>query len=180
MSSCRWRVLNKMQQIKMKILLLNSTYEPLDIVSMERAMILLVNNKVEVIHQHRTKKIRSVNTEYPYPEVVRLKHFVRLKRKDISPTKKNIILRDGCCQYCGSTHKLTIDHVIPKSKGGKDTWTNLVACCHSCNNKKGDKSVEEIGFVLLNKPTKPHSLKYTRDYSKFFEVNSWEDYLFVK
>ncbi len=163
----------------MKILLLNSTYEPLDTVSLERAMILIVSNKVEVLHQHRTKKIRTISTEYPYPEVVRLKVFVRLKRRELSPTKKNIIFRDVCCQYCGSRHHLTIDHVVPKSKGGKDTWTNMVACCHSCNNKKGDKSLEEIGFTLLKEPTRPNTLTFTRDYSKFYEVDSWSDYLFI-
>lgn len=164
----------------MKILLLNSTYEPLDTVSLERAMILVVSNKVEIIHKHRSKKIHTINTEYPYPEVLRLRSYVRVKRKELSPTKRNIILRDRKCQYCGSTYQLTVDHVIPKSKGGKDTWTNLVACCHSCNNKKSDRSPEEMGWVLMNKPVRPHNLKFTRELSKFYEYDTWSDYLFIK
>jgi 5-methylcytosine-specific restriction endonuclease McrA len=163
----------------MKVLLLNATYEPLSTIKIERAMVLLISQKAEVIHSSEKRVIRTVNKEYPCPEVVRLKSFVRVKFKEIAPSKRNIIDRDGECQYCGSKHRLTIDHVIPTSKGGENTWTNLVACCWDCNNKKGDRTPGEWGHQLKRQPFRPTQLSVIKVYSKENKIPSWENYIFI-
>lgn len=164
----------------MKTLLLNGDYTPLSTISVERAMILLMTEKVEILHAKSGKYINTVKDKYPFPEVVRLKFFVYIKNKEIMPTKGNIFRRDGnTCQYCGSKKDLTIDHVVPVSKGGKSTWTNMVTACHKCNNKKGDKSLEEIGYKLHNMPRKPGFLNIFHEYYREHSLESWKDYIFI-
>ena len=110
----------------------------------------------------------------------RLKFFVYIKRNELAPTKHNIFRRDAnTCQYCGSKKDLTIDHVVPVSKGGKNTWTNMVTACHKCNNKKGDKSLEDIGFTLKSTPRKPGFFNIFHDYYKENSLESWKDYIFI-
>lgn len=162
-----------------KVLLLNATYEPLNTIKVERAMVLVINNKVDIVHSNLMHKIRTVNDEYPWPEVVRLKNYVRVKFKDLSPSKKNIIDRDGSCQYCGLTKRLTIDHVIPVSKGGENSWTNMVTCCWDCNNRKGNRSPEEWGVPLIREPFRPTHLSVIKVYSKENKIKSWESYIFL-
>lgn len=163
----------------MNVLLLNASYEPLDTISVERAMILLITEKVELIHAKIGKFIRTITQEFPFPEVVRLKLFVRFNRKELQPTKRNIFDRDlHTCQYCGSTKNLTIDHVLPVSKGGKNTWSNMVTCCFKCNNKKGNQLLDECGMTLKKTPGKPTYIHVIRKYSRENEINSWGDYIF--
>lgn len=132
--------------------------------------------KAEIIHANDRKKIRTIKTSFPYPEVVRLKRFVPLKIKRMAPTRRNILLRDQfTCQYCGARIELTIDHIIPKSRGGMDTFENLVACCSRCNRTKGDKTPEEAGMKLLSTPNNPSFLALF----KTKVLKSWEPYLFM-
>ena len=146
------------------VLVLNSSYEPLNFTSWKRAIILLFKEKAQYISK----------------KVIRLVNFVRIPFRTqqlIHPTKANIIKRDNQeCQYCGSKSHLTVDHVIPRSKGGKNTWENLVACCETCNVKKGNLDLSQLDMKLKNTPRKPISkvmliLNNTRD-------DEWREFLY--
>ncbi|RPH95902.1 MAG: HNH endonuclease, partial [Calditrichaeota bacterium] len=123
-----------------KVLLLNQNYEPLCVVSARKAIILFYLQKVEII-ESRSQLVRSQFLAYPLPSVIRLTCFVHIPQKRVELNRGNIMRRDGyACQYCG--HKkgaLTIDHVLPRTRGGDDSWENLVCACVNCNNKKGDR-----------------------------------------
>jgi len=163
-----------------KVLLLNATYEPLDVVDIERAMILYLSNKVDLLHDSDYKKIHTISMDFPYPEVIRLKKYAHIKRRKVVPTKRNILLRDEyTCQYCGSKKNLTIDHVTPISRGGGNTFENMITCCHKCNNKKGDKTPEEAGMELNKIPTHPSFFNQFKIYSSHNEMNSWNNYIFI-
>ena len=149
-----------------KVLVLNASYEPLNVTNWKRAVVLLIKGKAEQL-EHSDSFIYKA---FPLPSVIRLRYYVKVPYKDIPLTRRNILDRDRCtCQYCG--HKgdsLTLDHVIPRSRGGKDSWDNLVAACVSCNISKGNKTPKEASMPLKKQPRKPYSslyfeiLKYTR------------------
>ncbi|MGB9702325.1 MAG: HNH endonuclease [Candidatus Kapaibacteriota bacterium] len=102
-----------------------------------------------------------------------------MPNRNIDLTRKNIMKRDGMqCQYCGKKHiQLTVDHILPKSRGGKDEWENLVTACYECNNKKGNRTPEEAGMKLLSIPKRPNPLSFIKNNLTARE-NSWKDYLF--
>jgi len=146
------------------ILVLNASYEPLNFTSGKRAILLVIKNKAEVLGNL----------------VVRLLHFVRLPYERIKcnrPVRRLVYLRDkNKCQYCGSTKRLTIDHIIPSSRGGKDTWENLTVACFSCNILKGDKFLSETNLKLRTKPRKPiNKMLFSLDNSN---VPEWQKYNF--
>lgn len=144
-----------------RTLLLNSTYEPLLIISWQRATTMLYLGKVEVLKSYDSW-LRSVSMKIRTPAVVRLTHFVRRHRVRIAFSRRNVFLRDGHrCQYCDvllPAHELTADHVIPRSKGGKTTWDNVVAACAPCNRKKGGRTPSQARMKLPKKPARPSSL----------------------
>lgn len=125
------------------VLVLNSSYEPLNITSWKRAVVLLLKEKAQILST----------------QVIRLLDYVRVPLSKIMshrPSKTMIYKRDNnSCQYCGSTRNLTIDHVIPKCRGGEDTWENLVVACGPCNTKKGNIPLEHTGMRLRRKPRPP-------------------------
>ena len=142
----------------MRALLLDSTYFPVRIVSWQKAMILVLTNRAEIVEEYPDKQIRTVSQKYNLPRIIKL--FARHKNNQhVKFTRFNLFLRDNFqCQYCADKfplHKLTFDHVIPQSKGGKTTWENVVACCHPCNLKKGSKTPEQVGMRLLRQPKQP-------------------------
>ena len=147
------------------VLVLNASYEPLNVCTGRRAIVLILKNKAMALSR----------------QVIRLVTYVKLPFSKINskkPSRTLIMKRDGfTCQYCGADRNLTIDHVIPQSRGGKDTWENLVACCYSCNNTKDDRTPEEWGVELLNRPRPPFSrfLLTLNDCT----VAEWREYLFV-
>ena len=140
-----------------KSLVLNYSYEPLQFCSAKRAIIMIFNERAEFIESDGYV-IRSPTTTFKLPAVIRVLNIVkRSKRRGISFSKKNILRRDNfTCQYCGvSNNSLTVDHVLPKSRGGKSNWINVVVACKPCNLKKGDQTPSERGMQLLTKPSKP-------------------------
>jgi 5-methylcytosine-specific restriction endonuclease McrA len=164
-----------------KSLVLNYSYEPLQFCSAKRAIIMIFNERAESIESDGYL-IRSPTTIFKLPAVIRVLNMVkRSKRRDISFSKKNILRRDNfTCQYCGATdNSLTVDHVLPKSRGGKSNWINVVVACKLCNLKKGNRTPLEKGMRLLSKPSKPSS------FWPFFNIPSgpishlkiWEKYL---
>ncbi len=141
-----------------KVLLLNATYEPLSFVSLKRAVVLLLKEKAEVIEATVERKLRAEQISFPFPVVIRLISYVPVPRRVSIPlTRRSLFSRDSyACQYCGTTsHKLTVDHVIPQSRGGKTEWTNVVAACESCNRRKGNKLPAEAKMFPHSKPVKP-------------------------
>lgn len=148
-----------MRLVMERVLLLNQSYEPISVINWQKAISLLVLDKVEVIEEYEGKNIRSKHIVFRMPAVVRLLKAFRRPRKRVKFNKTNVLARDNwkCC-YCGqkfSTSELTYDHVIPRSKGGKTTWNNIVSCCINCNSKKGSRSLNESGMRLRKKPTRP-------------------------
>jgi 5-methylcytosine-specific restriction endonuclease McrA len=143
-------------------LVLNSGYEPIKIVNWRKAIILWFQDKVEVLEFH-TVTVASPSRTFRLPAVMRLKQYIRpYLSLSVRLSRQNIFLRDHhTCQYCRkkfSEKKLTIDHVVPLSKGGRHEWTNVVTACSACNNKKGDKSPEKVNLRLLSSPEKPRWL----------------------
>ncbi|MDE2996471.1 MAG: HNH endonuclease [Bacteroidota bacterium] len=161
------------------VLVLNQDYQALTITSVQRATVLVLLQKAELIEAEQARFVRSPSYRIPWPSIVRLKAYVRLPYKRILLTRKNVLRRDRQrCQYCGSKDRLTIDHVMPKSRGGKDTWDNLVAACVPCNNRKGNRTPEEASMELSRKPFRPSYVMYIRDYVGSLD-DTWKPYLFL-
>jgi 5-methylcytosine-specific restriction endonuclease McrA len=162
-----------------KVLVLNQNYEPITICNARRAIILTYLGKAEVISSVNNKVIRTVYRTFEYPSIVRLIIFVRVPFKKIILSRKNIIRRDNHrCQFCGASSNLTIDHIIPKSRGGEDTWENLTTACIKCNNKKGDRILEEAKMVLYNNPKKPSHITFIKNFAGKVDED-WKPYLFM-
>lgn len=159
-----------------KVLVLNYDYTPVNITNISRALKLVIREKAEVVKEG-TKIFRSEKLSFKAPIIIRLLNYVKIKFFKVVLTKKNILIRDNFkCVYCDSNKNLTLDHLIAKSKGGKNDWLNLVTCCDSCNKKKGDKTPEESKMVLLRKPFKPSYYTFLKSYlEKSF--SDWDDYL---
>jgi 5-methylcytosine-specific restriction endonuclease McrA len=136
-------------------LVLNATYEPLCIVPLRRAVVLVLAEKAIVVEAGE-EVMHSQRTSIAVPTVVRLAHYVRVPyRRDVPLTRRAVLDRDGhACAYCG-VRADTIDHVRPRSRGGQHVWTNVVAACARCNHRKGDRLLPEIGWHLANPPRQP-------------------------
>ncbi len=141
-------------------LVLNATYEPIGVVSGKRAMLLALSEKVDVLAESGDV-IASERLSLAIPSVVRLRYYVKVPYQRTAPlNRKAIFARDhGRCQYCGSPAE-SIDHVIPRSRGGEHTWTNVVACCRRCNTTKANRLLSEGSMVLRSKPTAPTRLAW--------------------
>lgn len=138
-----------------KVLVLNASYEPLNICSWRRAVVLIMKGKAESVEHNGKVCYRN----FPLPTVIRLRNYVKIPYKEISLSRRNVLHRDNyTCQYCGERrHDLTIDHIFPRSRGGRDSWENVVAACLKCNVKKGDRTPREAGLVLMTVPRRPPS-----------------------
>ncbi len=141
------------------VLVLNSTYEPLNIVPVQRAIVLLLKEKAEIVEAAR-HKVRAERMAMEWPLVIRLVVYVPIPRRLPLPlSRRTVLARDMyTCQYCGSKpgkQDLTIDHVIPRSRGGKTNWDNVVTACAPCNRRKGDRLPDEAGMMLHAKPSRP-------------------------
>jgi 5-methylcytosine-specific restriction endonuclease McrA len=144
----------------MRTLVLNAGYEPMQLISWQRALCLVLSDKAEIVATYDAV-VRSISKAVNLPSVVRLTRYVRVVSRFgfVRCTRKNVLLRDGYqCQYCGVKCRpgaITIDHVVPRSRGGKTTWTNVVAACHPCNRRKGSRPLEKCGLVLSRMPRRP-------------------------
>ncbi len=159
-----------------KVLVLNATYQPLNVVSVKRAVILVLKNKAEIVEEDGGS-LRSEKLVMPIPSVVRLAYFVKVPYRDGVPLdRRTIFARDNySCQYCGARAE-SIDHVIPRSRGGTHCWENVVAACRKCNSKKENKLPEEASLRLRRVPQRPH--QHLRIISAASEVHpSWNNYL---
>ena len=139
-----------------RVLVLNQSYEPIMVVGAKRAIILILSEKVDALENYR-ELIHSTYLTLPLPSVIKLKQYAKIRRKDIVLSRKNVLKRDNhTCQYCGiRSVPMTIDHIIPRQRGGEDSWYNLVAACVPCNTHKGNQSQKEAKMILHKKPRKP-------------------------
>lgn len=141
------------------VLVLNASYEPLSVVSLKRAVVLLLKEKAEIVEAAEAV-LRAEHITLPLPLVIRLVYYVRLPRRLSLPlTRRTILARDHyTCQYCGAQPgraELTVDHVVPKSQGGKTVWENVVTACRACNQRKGHLSPAQAGLRLRSEPQRP-------------------------
>lgn len=162
-----------------RVLILNQSYQPISVTATKRAIILMFLEKVEVL-EHYSDFIHSPSTSIQLPSVVKLKHFSKYHFSDIALSRKNILKRDHyTCQYCGRTNMpMTLDHIIPRKLGGKDSWENLVTACTKCNEYKGHRTPRDSNMQLKRTPKKPTRITFFQHYVKKHQQN-WRQYLFM-
>ena len=161
----------------MRTLVLNAGYEPLAIVSFKRALVLVLNDKATVIERVEGEPVRAQHADYDRPAVILLTRYVRVPNgRRVPVSRRGVLRRDGHrCAYCGKA-AATIDHVVPRSRGGRDAWENLVACCLRCNNVKGDRTPQDMNWALRWVPQPPRGAQWTvRGTERSDPV--WEPYL---
>lgn len=164
------------------VLVLNASYEPINICAARRALVLLMKG-VAAAEESAPFQLASARHVLPLPSVIRLLEYRRIPHQSRALSRKNILMRDRyTCQYCGKimpAGELTLDHVIPRARKGETTWENLVACCHPCNNRKGSRTPEEAGMRLARAP-RPFSLHTSRHLMRLLGKgdDQWRKYLF--
>ena len=163
------------------VLVLNRSYEPLHICSGRRAITMILCGRAEAVEENGLR-VRSYTLSLLLPSVIRLQRYIHLPRRgEVAFSKRNVSRRDNhTCQYCGRQGKgLTIDHVIPRSRGGDTSWENVVAACQSCNSRKGNRTPAESGFRLIRRPHRPYFLfhQYVASTVQASTLESWEKYI---
>jgi len=158
------------------VLLLNSTYEPLTVINPRRALKLLFSKKAHSVEESQYF-ISTVRSRIRMPSVIQVAYFVKKPFSRPKFSKKSVFIRDNYrCQYCGAhSAKPTIDHIIPRCKGGRNDWTNTVTACHGCNNKKGDRPLKEADMKLVRQPGEPQFMVYSAIITPA-RIKKWEKY----
>jgi 5-methylcytosine-specific restriction endonuclease McrA len=168
--------------LRSPVLVLNASYEPIHVCAARRALILLFKGLAEA-QEITAEQLRSTSRAVPLPSVIRLLDYRRIPRQTRALSRKNILMRDHYqCQYCEKhcgAGELTLDHVLPRSRGGPSSWENLVAACRRCNNRKGDRLPEEANMFLKRRP-KPFTLHTSRSLMRQLgsQQMAWRKYLF--
>ena len=162
------------------VLVLNDNYQPLNVTNVRRALGMLCLGRAHTVERD-SKVFRSERLCIEMPTVVRLNRHVRRPTPVLRVSRKGIFARDQhTCQYCGARHvPLTIDHVVPRERGGGTDWSNLVCCCTKCNNKKGNEMPDQVGMQLRRRPSRPKFIPYI-SYTKFLAAAAnptWRPYL---
>jgi 5-methylcytosine-specific restriction endonuclease McrA len=160
------------------VLVLNATFEPINVCSVRRAVVLLLKEKAELL-ERAGWDLHAESTTMPRPMVIRLVAYVRVPRDTHKRriTRRAVFARDGwTCQYCGSRSNLTVDHVIPRSKGGASSWENIVASCAPCNRRKGDHLLRQVGMHLRTQPRTPRPEVFIHVASPTIP-SAWKQYL---
>ena len=160
-----------------QVLVLNASYEPLNVCTVRRAHVLVFKGKAEVL-EDLPRPLRSASDTFRWPHVIRLVQYVRVPRavkRKIS--RRALFARDGWrCQYCGSAGKLTLDHVVPRSRGGDSVWENVVTSCAPCNLRKGNRLLHEVHMELPHMPRVPAPALFIRLAAASIPT-SWQPYL---
>lgn len=164
-----------------KVLILNRSFEPLQVCDLRRAIILLFTGRAERV-EDTDDLIRSPSVAMLIPSVIRLQRYIRRPpNQTLSFNKKNILKRDGyTCLYCGrnSGERMTIDHVVPRFLGGKTIWENVVSACRACNTRKGSRTPQQAGMQLIRKPSRPISALYLTILAQSARhLHVWQKYL---
>lgn len=161
------------------VLLLNSNYEPLHVCSLMRAVALIMKGKVEVLHLNGHIVV-TTGTNFTAPSVIRLRYQIKRPMPQLRLSRHAVLARDSySCQYCGSGKDLTIDHVLPRWRGGTHTWDNVVTCCRKCNLKKGEKTPAQAKMQLARAPKRPPYIPYISlpNYVRAQDREDWLPYL---
>lgn len=161
----------------MRTLVLNAGYEPLAVVSFKRALVLVMNHKATIVQCDQGHPVWAASGSWERPSVILLTRYVRIPRSRAVPVSRRGVLRrdDHRCCYCAKSAN-TIDHVLPRSRGGRDTWDNLVACCLRCNNVKGNQTPTEMGWGMLFMPRIPQGTTWVvRGVER--PLPQWDEYL---
>lgn len=174
--------LSQSNTLRKPVLVLNASYEPIHVCAVRRALVLLVKG-VASTEEAGEGRVHSPSRSLAIPSVIRLLEYRRIPRQMRAISRKNILIRDQyTCQYCHTRFgagELTLDHVVPRSRGGSNTWENLVACCLRCNNRKGDRLPQEASMSLWRQP-KPFNLHTSRSLMRQLgdQQENWRKYLF--
>jgi len=172
-----------MGRLQKPVLVLNASYEPINICAARRALVLVLKG-VAAAEEESANAVHSARHSMRLPSVIRLLEYRRIPHQTRALSRKNILLRDrNTCQYCGESlppSELTLDHVVPRSRGGNSTWENLVACCHACNRRKGNRLLSEIDDMILLRDPRPFSLHTSRQIMRMLGRGDdrWRKYLF--
>jgi 5-methylcytosine-specific restriction endonuclease McrA len=164
------------------VLVLNASYEPINVCAARRALVLVLKG-VASAEETSAGMFHSARHAHRVPSVIRLLEYRRIPHQTRALSRKNILMRDRyTCQYCHRTlpaSELTLDHVVPRSRGGETSWENLVACCHHCNNRKGNRTPDEAAMRLARSP-RPFSLHTSRHLMRLLAKSDeqWRKYLF--
>src|SRR6516225_1926688 len=165
------------------VLVLNASYEPINICAARRAIVLVLKG-LAMPEEENGHYLHAARIAMRVPSVIRLLEYRRIPHQTRALSRKNILLRDrNTCQYCGvvlASGELTLDHVVPRSRGGSSTWENLVACCHPCNRRKGNRMLHELDDMILLREPKPFSLHTSRQIMRMLGRGDdrWRKYLF--
>src|SRR5579885_3406621 len=171
------------QILQMPVLVLNASYEPINICGARRALVLVLKGIARTEEEHGLT-LHAQRSRIAMPSVIRLLEYRRIPHQTRALSRKNILLRDrNTCQYCGEPFQpsdLTLDHVIPRSRGGASTWENLVACCHSCNRRKGNQLLHELEDMKLLREPRPFTLHTSRHIMRMIGHSDvkWRKYLY--
>ncbi len=165
-----------------RTLLLDSSFRAIRTLSWQRSLTLDLQDRVDVLEYYESVAVRTPSTEFPVPAVIRLRQYLRFVRFSIAFSRKNVFLRDNFqCQYCAShpaVRQLTIDHVLPRSRGGGTDWENIVTACGPCNRRKGNRTPREARMPLLREPMRPRTLPDQHGVQRAGEIpEEWRDYL---
>jgi 5-methylcytosine-specific restriction endonuclease McrA len=164
------------------VLVLNQDYEPLNVTNLPRAFRLVFGEKAEVL-EYDHQVFRTPRTSFRAPSVIRLQHHIKRPRPRVKLSRREVFVRDRhTCQYCGRiAHDLTLDHIVPRHRGGAHAWDNLVAACKGCNHRKGSKTPDEARMRLVRAPFEPRSDLYSlfTPYLADERNEAWRNYLFL-
>ena len=162
------------------VLVLNANYSPMTICTAKRAISLYFLNKIDVLSNYN-EKVHSPSTSLDLPSIIKIKTYIKNNSMAVEISRKNVLVRDNyTCQYCKKQSKaLTVDHVVPKFRGGQDSWENLVAACKNCNQIKGEHTPEEARMPLIRKPKRPNRIHYFQRLVKKKQAD-WRPYLFME
>lgn len=147
-----------------RVLVLNASYEPFQLISTRRAVVLLLQEKAELVEAAQ-QRLRALGCSFAVPLVIRLVRYIKIPRRLRLPcSRRGVLARDrDVCQYCGAQPgraHLTVDHVLPRSRGGQTTWENVVTACRECNHRKGGRTPEEASMQLLSVPRQPQYVAF--------------------
>lgn len=162
-----------------KVLVLNQDFQAITVCSVQRAFVLVYMEKAELVSDIKDRALVSMAERFQFPSIIRLYSYINLPYRRVALSRHNVYKRDGYrCGYCGSRDMLTLDHVFPKSRGGKDSWQNLVTACQKCNTYKGNRTPEEAEMPLGQPPFRPSHIMYLRDFSGKIQED-WKPYLLM-
>lgn len=166
--------------MKDKVLILNQDFSAIAVCSVYKAFLLVYLDKAEMVSKANGDVLRTVSQAYPVPSIIRLQRYAHVPYYGIALSRHNVLRRDNfTCQYCGAGKNLTLDHLMPRSRGGETNWLNLVTACMRCNTRKGNRTPDEAGLKLLQKPIRPTLKVFLQSHLTTLNTD-WNSYLGVE